>query len=82
MHDQLAVDSDKTEADKGTWVDRDKQNMVAFLEVSRSTKHFHFGAKQEVFKDAVSALDCTEQRNAKEACEELFLLFILLIFHM
>ena len=47
--------------------------MVAFLEVSRNTKHFHSGAKQEVFKDAISALKCIRQRNEEEACEDLFL---------
>ena len=48
----------------------------SLLEVSRKSKHFHSGAKQEVFKDAISALDCTWQRNEKEACEELLFLFI------
>ena len=63
-------------ADRGTWVDRDKWNVVAFLEVSRKMKHLHFGAKQGFFKDANSALVCTQQRNEMGACEDLFLVNI------
>ena len=39
-------------------------------------KHFHFGAKQGFFKDANSALVCTQQRNEIGACEDLFLVNI------
>ena len=72
MFSQIAVDSDLTQADRVTWVDGEQVECGSLLEVSSKMKHYHFGAKQEVFKDAVSALDCTEQRNEKGACEELF----------
>ena len=39
-------------------------------------KHFLFGAKQGFFKDANSALVCTQQRNEMGACEDLFLVNI------
>ena len=69
MPSQIAVDSDLTQADRVTWVDGGQMECGSLLKVSRKMKHFHSGAKQGVFKDAILALDCIGQRN-EAACKD------------
>ena len=71
MPSQIAVDSDKTEADRVTWVDSEQMEYGSLLEVSRKMKHFHSGAKQGVYKDVVLTLDCIGKRD-EAALEDLF----------